>query len=400
MTNSYYIDVRHAGLNKFRRVTGRDSYTVQEKAAAQAAQWNAIWEKQQRRENLVKDKTQKRELAIQRTKELQQVLSDLEQVLLVATQASHKLDWHDLFDKVDLDREKPRVPTIKATPAEPQPNDHAYEPKYGFLDRFIESWAARKREEAKARFKTGHAQWVETVALYKKQFEDAQKKYAIDLKIWEEKKLAQAEQHKKIEAQQALYMSKDEGAVEDYCDMVLANSKYPIDFDKNCDFLYQPQNGLLVVDYFLPNQEVMPSIKELKYVVSRDELNEVPIAEATKTKLYDVFLYQVTLRTLYELFEADQANAITSIVLNGWVSYIDKATGHETKSCILSVQTTKDVYLALNLDNVDAKECFRQLRGIGSPKLHNLTPVAPIVVINKEDKRFIPAYEVADSLDA
>ena len=124
MTNSYYIDVRHAGLNKFRRVTGRDSYTVQEKAAAQAAQWNAIWEKQQRRENLVKDKTQKRELAIQRTKELQQVLSDLEQVLLVATQASHKLDWHDLFDKVDLDREKPRVPTLKATPAEPQPNDH------------------------------------------------------------------------------------------------------------------------------------------------------------------------------------------------------------------------------------------------------------------------------------
>jgi restriction system protein len=55
--------------------------------------------------------------------------------------------------------------------------------------------------------------------------------------------------------------------------------------------------------------------------------------------------------------------------------------------------------LAINLDLIDPKLCFKQLKGIGSSKLHGLSPVAPIVTINKEDRRFVSAYEVIDGID-
>jgi restriction system protein len=53
----------------------------------------------------------------------------------------------------------------------------------------------------------------------------------------------------------------------------------------------------------------------------------------------------------------------------------------------------------INLALVDPKICFKNLKGIGSSKLHSLTPIAPIININKEDRRFISSYDVAEKLD-
>jgi restriction system protein len=39
------------------------------------------------------------------------------------------------------------------------------------------------------------------------------------------------------------------------------------------------------------------------------------------------------------------------------------------------------------------------LKGVGSSKLHSLTPIAPILNISREDRRFISSYGVAGELD-
>jgi restriction system protein len=49
--------------------------------------------------------------------------------------------------------------------------------------------------------------------------------------------------------------------------------------------------------------------------------------------------------------------------------------------------------------SVDPKAPFKKLKGVGSSKLYSLTPIAPILNINREDKRFTSSYEVADNLD-
>lgn len=124
------------------------------------------------------------------------------------------------------------------------------------------------------------------------------------------------------------------------------------------------------------------------------------LSEAWLNRTYDSVLYQIALRSLYELFQADAAGTIDFIVFNGWVNSIDKATGKEVNACILSIQATKSEFMDINLAQVDAKACFKKLKGVSAAKLTALQPVRPILQLNKEDKRFIPAYNVAEELDS
>jgi restriction system protein len=110
-------------------------------------------------------------------------------------------------------------------------------------------------------------------------------------------------------------------------------------------------------------------------------------------------LYQVALRTIYELFRWDEAGALDSVVFNGWVSALDNATGRRAHTCILTVQAGKREFLEMNLAEVDPKACFRKLKGISGTRLAAMSPVRPILQMNREDKRFIAARPVMDALD-
>src|SRR5262249_26026445 len=95
----------------------------------------------------------------------------------------------------------------------------------------------------------------------------------------------------------------------------------------------------LIVDYFLPAPEALVTLKEVKYIQSRDEFAEQHLSQAQAAKLYDEVLYQVTLRTIHELFDADIIDALETIVFNGWVKSISRSTGQEVTACVLSLQT-------------------------------------------------------------
>jgi len=42
---------------------------------------------------------------------------------------------------------------------------------------------------------------------------------------------------------------------------------------------------------------------------------------------------------------------------------------------------------------------FKNLKGLGSSKLVGITPIQPIIQVNRNDKRFVSSYDVAQSLD-
>jgi restriction system protein len=116
--------------------------------------------------------------------------------------------------------------------------------------------------------------------------------------------------------------------------------------------------------------------------------------------MYESTLYKISLRTLHEIFEADKADMIEAVSFNGWVNAINKATGTRENKCILSLQAKKEDFLKIDLEHVDAKSCFKGLKGVGSSKLSSLTPIEPIIKINRTDKRFISHYEVAKNIDS
>lgn len=132
---------------------------------------------------------------------------------------------------------------------------------------------------------------------------------------------------------------------------------------------------------------------------SRDEIVAKPLVEGKLNKLYDSVLYQIALRTIHELFEADTVGALDVVVFNGLVHTIEAATGHETMPLILSLQAGKEEFEAINLAAVDPKVCFKKLKGVAASKLHQLAPVAPLARIEKEDARFVEGYAVAEGLD-
>ena len=118
-----------------------------------------------------------------------------------------------------------------------------------------------------------------------------------------------------------------------------------------------------------------------------------------ETTVYEEVNYKIALRTLFELFHADEAKAVDSIVFNGIVDTIDKATGQNIKPCIMSIQVSWLEFEPINLEQVDPKACFKKLKGVSASKLQALAPVAPVAQISREDKRFVESYEVAHTLD-
>lgn len=60
---------------------------------------------------------------------------------------------------------------------------------------------------------------------------------------------------------------------------------------------------------------------------------------------------------------------------------------------------TKEVFNEINLELVDPKACFKSLKRVSASKLHTISPVAPIISINRTDSRFTESYNVADDLN-
>jgi restriction system protein len=181
--------------------------------------------------------------------------------------------------------------------------------------------------------------------------------------------------------------------------MVLSNSSYPESFPQEYEIDYRPDTKIIIIDYLLPHIDNIPKLKEVTYNQSRNEFKETYLSESVLNKMYDTLLYNMTLRSLYEIFNADVINSIDSIVFNGFVKAVDKSVGKEVTNCILSIQANKDEYMNINLRDVEPKACFKKLKGVSASKLYGLSAIPPILKIDREDARFITAYGVADSLD-
>ncbi|WP_444901477.1 restriction endonuclease [Microbulbifer sp. SSSA007] len=406
----YEIEVVHNGLGKYRHIRGTDRYVVEQKAAAQKATWDEMWRKKKKaeqkrkeKEDAIRSKEQKIALAQEKTDEAVESLERLEKTLLHTLTIDDSIDWDSLLDKAPYPERKPKKPSIRSLPVRPTRDMAKYNPKMTLLEKIIPLLKDKYLKRNDEVYGSDYSNWeaeVEKVNFINTKCSD---KYSSDLKTWEEKKVAyeieQQSRNQEIKKQKGLYFSSNSDALIDYCEMVLSNSEYPEYFPREWSLDYIDPSRMLIVDYSLPDIGLLPTLKSVKYVSSRDEFTESYISQSALNKLYDSLLYQVALRTIHELYEADQIKSIDSIVFNGWVNSIDKATGQEVNACILSLQASKDEFLAINLERVDSKACFKQLKGVGSSKLHGLSPIAPIVTIDTNDKRFTSSYEVADSLE-
>ncbi len=208
-----------------------------------------------------------------------------------------------------------------------------------------------------------------------------------------------AVQHAEIDSFQRDWLAGSPQAVVEYFTMVLASSAYPDSFPQQAKLAYVPESKQLVVEYDLPAFEVIPEIGIYKYIKSKDSVTETSRPLAQRKTLYSSTIAQITLRTLYELFCADRTKHLDMIVFNGYVDSIDKGTGRSIRTCLITIRTSRDVFMKLNLSQVDPQTCLITLNASVSKSPVELAPVRPVLEFNMVDARFVEEVDVLSELD-
>ncbi|MCK4394239.1 restriction endonuclease [Candidatus Bipolaricaulota bacterium] len=445
------VHLYHKELNQTTTLTGYDLDVLTLKIEGRVRTWDVAWTKLQaanREQQTVEEKISE---AAERTRAAQESLARIQGILKASLDVGTAVDWERFektFDKVRPSEpeelplpakpsllEVPPKPVLPELPPEPSEKDGKYQPIAGFRDLFSNRNWGEKRAACRAKFEADHEKWEKLVrrhtnfdqelSAWEKRREgilrtneerltawelereevacknDARRRrYQEEIGAWEaEQKRFEENALDTANALKEEYLSGSRNAVVLYCNVVLENSSYPEYCPQEFDLDFVPDAGTVVVDYLLPSPDQVPMVKEVAYVRKRDDFVEKELSQTERSKLYDALLYQIALRTVHELYDADLGSVIKSIVFNGWVESIDKATGKSIRPCIMSLQAGREEFQELDLLRVDPKACFKALKGVASSKLHALAPVAPIARLEREDDRFVDSYEVVSSLD-
>jgi len=344
------MEVSHHKLNKYQVIRGNDKDEVEQKARAKAAEWDDIWTRKQaaneaqlRRKQRANEKEQKLALASEMTREAQAEISALENTLSYSlTSKKYTIDWEGLKSYGAYPKAKP----VEARePREPRQTDPKYQPKLGFLDQVFQSRATEKRREALVLFRKAYSDWLAAKQQLKSDHLQAMERWE---KARDEYLHKQNDNNIEIDKKRDAFLAHEIEVLLEYFDTVLSTSKYPDYFPQTFEWDYEPTAGRMVVDYQLPDSVTIPTLQEVRYIQTRDEFTENHLPKGRFNKLYDDLLYQITLRTMHELFEADIINAITYVIFNGYVTSIDPATGQEMTACILSIQTSRQEFQEIN----------------------------------------------------
>ena len=416
---TYRTELSHPGLNKYVVIRAGDTNTLEKKVQVQVLVWKAAWDKLSAAERATRNVAEKKQFAINRTEEAQAVIDGLRRLLTNGLEDDPTLEWDLLKETTPYSVSPPAKPKAVPAPAselnapKPEQTDFKYRVKLSMIDRILTRRGEEKLAEAsacldadletwKAECATTYAEHMLALDTHQERVLAGERAYSQATAQWTTQKdnyqKKQAEQHTLIDEKHIRYLSKEPQEVIDYCERVLANSDYHECIPQEFEINFNSESGVLILNFRLPAPADMPQLAEVKYVKASDSLSEKLLSEAQLARLYDDVLYQLPLRTFHALFRSDSARAITAIVFNGIVTSTDLGTGNETTACIVSVQTSREPFLAINLQKVDPRACFRQLKGVGSSKLHSVTPVAPIMDLARQDSRFVPSLAVADRL--
>jgi restriction system protein len=235
--------------------------------------------------------------------------------------------------------------------------------------------------------------------------EKKKKKDIEELKIQFEKEkesylLKVKQRNQEVDEFEESYHKGDPESITSYCTLVLERSDYPEGFPQVFRLAYVPESKQAVVEYELPPPAVIPNIEEYKYAKTKDEITGKPRKISEIKELYQDIVSAIALRTIHELFEADQGSFIDVIVFNGFVQTVDLSTGQDIRPFLISVRAIKEEFLKIDLSRIDKKACLRNLGAQVSPRANEMLAITPILEFDMVDRRFTEESDVLSVLDS
>lgn len=253
----------------------------------------------------------------------------------------------------------------------------------------------RALAEAQARFDQSDAEWqtqeTERVARHDTEKRD----YEARLAAFEAKK---SSRNAEVDSFRSDYEAGDATAIVSYCTMVLERSQYPEGFPQKFSVAFTQASKQLVVEYELPTIDIVPTVLEFKYNRSQDDIVEKPRKPAEIKATYQDVIASVALRTLHELFEAEDRAHVDVLCFNGYIHTVDPATGRDIQPHLISVRTTRERFLEIDLSRVDKKACLKNLGAQVSRSPEEAQPVKPIMEFKMADARFVDQSDLISGL--
>ena len=347
--------------------------------------------------------------------EAKEAIEDLHNILTHTLNVDDAVDW-DTYKRKDAFRIKPEklvegneVPSFVkfntfGRPTEFEEATELERPifekvlnEYGFFSKLFRANAIKKGFEERVK------RWYEEVEKVKNENIKRKENYNVILLDFEKKKEEfendKQRDNEALEEMKVRYQNCEPKGIEEYCDLVLNNSQYPDYFPKNWELEYNGDSKIVVVDSYLPAPNQLPTIESYKYVKSRDEITKKHLKDSAIKNIYESVLYQFCIRTIHELFEADVVNALDSVAFNGLVTNVNPATGIKETKTIISIMSNKADFIEFDLSKVDPKATFKHLKGVAATALIDLTPIPPVIKLDKHDKRFIEGKEIVAGLN-
>lgn len=257
---------------------------------------------------------------------------------------------------------------------------------------------------------------------YQKALSDAEKRYVNAIETYKNSEARRLEEYEKLEKEyetgkkefeikvqkrdqevnefESAYRNGEIEAVITYNTMVLERLDYPEGFSQQFRLAYVPESKELVIEYELPWKDIIPEVEEFKYVKTKDEITEKARKITEIKELYQDLIASVTLRTIYEVINADQGITIEVVVFNGLVITVDPATGNDIHPCLISIRVTKENFTQLDLSRVEKTACLRNLGAMVSSHPAELKAVKPIIEFNMVDKRFVDNEDIMSALES
>lgn len=367
-----------------------------ERAAAQLARASAAEQKAAEREaKRLHEEARLAEVASLNA-QLAETVDEIDSILSATLAVDDFVDLEDLrvaaehppFGRADLE-----VPTPPPAPISAPPEPVLVEPEapkglggvFGGKKKHAEAVAA-----AQAAFGAAHQAWqVEAAGIPARQLEQMQKRDAAEHQRLVELESArgaytrdcEARETEAARANQRLdelingVQSGADAAIQEYVGIVLGNSIYPEVLSVEHDFEFDSELKELALTVLMAPPERLPSEKEYRYVKAKDEITATALPKKDLKARYASAVYQVALRTLHEIFEADRAGQINTIALAVATVANDPATGLNKRTTLVAVAAERESFMAFDLSNIVPVATLQHLGGSVSKSPYDLVGI-------------------------
>lgn len=383
----YHKTIYHSGLQKQKTIAAHNFFELKHKEQAQLALWDEQWEKKKQDDLKKFNKEQARldnEKAIKYAEKITNDANTIHEKLdkvLVDSLLIPDFSFNSLKNNSIFWVPRPDRASLGEPVNEPIRSDAMFNPKPSFLVKISKKKKMAFDLSNDNLFEEMHNRWVQLNSKY----EENVNKWEKDKLLFEEKR---DKQNAEVDEFEKNVSEGEESAVSSLINILVEKICIPLNYSPEIETEYSADDRTLTLSVEFPTSDMIPRLKSVSYVKSKQEYKESFYSDNQISKKYDDFKYKMVLVYVNRIFSVNKLyDLVDKVSLIGKCKTIEKSTGNTIESYI-SVNVDRKKFEILNLSLIDSKVWFRSVNGIDSLNGDSSAAVLKKEALNKKQLEY------------